>query len=409
MNNFFIYESKKNKVMITSIYFLICLTLLQQMPLIKDLYYSQIRIVLYVSFGVLSFMSISTLKRGINHLLIKIYIVAILYTFLLAIATFFQKEFLVTLFLELMIPFGILIVSMKNKLNKRQINQIIYSYIVLSTVLGITSVLYYGEGFNISQTYFLEAKNQIGPILVIGSIISLHNLLFETKKNNVSYFSSFIFKWILFFSLVSSIILIRNRAGLISLLIIVAFMIVIKIVNKNLTYKKVIFFTISLSIGILLYVFGAFDFMVSSFEKSLTYNYNVSNLNSLSAGRFDVYIYSLSFIKENLFFGELTSINNFPYSTHNYFLNKTIALGLLGAIPIITLYLFLWLYVFYKIKKDMSNILPYLLLLSSLIISIFEYTYPYGPGVSQMLVWFLIGQTLINEKSEDKSLKKFNK
>jgi predicted membrane channel-forming protein YqfA (hemolysin III family) len=52
-----------NKVIL---FVLIGLSVIQQMPLIKDYYYEQLRIVLYLGFGLISLISLRSIFRAIN-------------------------------------------------------------------------------------------------------------------------------------------------------------------------------------------------------------------------------------------------------------------------------------------------------------------------------------------------------
>jgi len=54
---------------------------------------------------------------------------------------------------------------------------------------------------------------------------------------------------------------------------------------------------------------------------------------------------------------------------------------------------------FSKQRDAVEGIALWLLMLG-LIISMFEYTYPYGPGVSQIMVWFMLGTILSKNRKE---------
>jgi hypothetical protein len=59
--------------------------------------------------------------------------------------------------------------------------------------------------------------------------------------------------------------------------------------------------------------------------------------------------------------------------------------------------LYLFGFVFWGIRKKKFLFICYFLLSISLIISFIEYTYPFGPGTTQVIMWFLIGQSLSYE------------
>ncbi|MCM3617921.1 O-antigen ligase family protein [Sutcliffiella horikoshii] len=295
--------------------------------------------------------------------------------------------------LELLIPFGLLVCSINTDFNRKQLSGFLIWYIVLALVMGLSSIFYYGEGFTIKELYSVPSKNQIGPILGISTVIIGIWIL---NKNQLEFkFNSLFFKLSLFFLLLSTILVIRNRASLIAIIITLLFYL-IREYKFKLTVGRVLLGPFLVIATILLFYYGTFNGLLDVFWKSITLNYDVNNLNSLSAGRTEVYALSIQFIMQNPFLGELTSIQPFQYTTpHNYILNKWVQYGIVGSLPYIIFYCFLWVYSIrgILIVKSLFS-LAHWVLFFSLIVSIFEYTYPYGPGVSQLLVWFLLGQYL---------------
>ncbi len=84
---------------------------------------------------------------------------------------------------------------------------------------------------------------------------------------------------------------------------------------------------------------------------------------------------------------------NLSIKPHNFILYKLVQLGAIFAMPFIFYYCFLIRKIF--IKKS-SNEFSSWLLLFSIFVSLFEYAYPFGPGVSQFMLWFLIAQESIS-------------
>ena len=66
--------------------------------------------------------------------------------------------------------------------------------------------------------------------------------------------------------------------------------------------------------------------------------------------------------------------------------------GLIGFIPYLILYLNLIILTFKGLfNKDGFDKAPFILLLFSLIVSNLEYTFPFGPGTNQLMLWVFIG------------------
>ena len=388
-------DTKKNQTKIRILFILITLTLLQQMPVVKDLYYNQIRWLLYVLFGVYSIISFFKITKYLKYRMIKLFIFTIIYSLFLFIVTKMTGSEASNSF-ELIIPFGILLCSLNTEFNNKQLSKLIIWYVIIAALVGVSSIFYYGSGFTITDTYFLEGKNQIGPILGISAIIVLiwigNNNQIETKYNHL------ILKILVITLIISSIVIIRNRASLLGILLTFTL-----IMSKEYKFKSTIRnFLIAQFIVIVLvtlFIFGAFNSLIDAVFKSLFLNFDIYNLNSLSAGRLGVYKLSLLFMLRHPILGELGT-GKFMYSIpHNYILNKWVSFGIVGSLPIVLFYLYLWFYTLKKIftvKGNRKYSFPLWVLLFSLIVSIFEYTYPYGPGVSQVMVWFLMGQYLLN-------------
>lgn len=384
-----IYTNKERYKRII-LFILICLTVLQQMPVVKDVYYTQIRIILYIGFGFFSIISAISLNKVLKIPFIRLILLTILYSIIL----FFISKLtnVEVVILDLIIPFGILLSSLNTDYNKRELSKLLIWYVIFSTILGVSSIFYYGQGFTITQTYFLVGKNQIGPLLGIAIIIT-GVWIFDKNQINFSINNIFL-KVILFSMLILSIVVIRNRSGLLAVIITLSL-----IILKEYNFKKTLFnFIIAQGILICLIIMlylGVFEEFLDMFYKSVFSNYDFYNINNLSAGRIEGYKISLDFISKNLFMGKLGLDQTISIVPHNYILNKWVDFGVLGSLPFVLFYLYLYGFVILRIynkRLRTSFSLPIWILLFSLIVSNFEYTYPYGPGVSQVMMWFLLGQ-----------------
>src|SRR5699024_4952486 len=147
--------------------------------------------------------------------------------------------------IELIVPYGILICSLDTSFADDQIYCLLSIYIILTTLLGISSIFYYGEGFVVTQTYFMEFKNQIGPLLGIATIIS--EVLFFNKKSSTMLEKLLLS--IIFVLLFISIIMIRNRSSVVGIIL-------IGIIMITMGY------------------FGIFNNIISIIISSLTMNYD---------------------------------------------------------------------------------------------------------------------------------------
>ncbi|MBF8808313.1 MAG: hypothetical protein IC227_08405 [Enterococcus lacertideformus] len=193
-------------------------------------------------------------------------------------------------------------------------------------------------------------------------------------------------------------IAIRNRTGMLGILLFFFLKTAKKMKAGQYSLKKLV---TTFSIVFLVFVSAYFVWgepIIEYINMSLFTNYDSTNLDSLSARRVTGYTSALSFIKKNLLFGNINAFPtyNFSIEPHNFILYKTVQLGLVFVIPFILYYCFLIKNIF--LKKDKNEFSSWLLLFS-IFVSLFEYAYPFGPGVSQFMLWFLIAQESLAKDS----------
>ena len=142
--------AKKNNIIRLSISMLFIITILQQFPIIRELAYNQIRYLLYLSFGILGLHSILKSKKSYNVSLFKWYLLLLAYFLYIDIVSRVLGRN-TTMIENLIIPFGILVISINNKFSISALRILLISYSAASTLLGLFSVFYYGSGFTVLQ------------------------------------------------------------------------------------------------------------------------------------------------------------------------------------------------------------------------------------------------------------------
>lgn len=378
----------------TLLIFGIMLTVIQQMPIIRDRFYGEIRLVLYVIFALVSVKSLATLSLMKLPRFIKLFIGTLV---LLAL------EFLVFQLLnwrssifeltELLIPFGILISAYFLDFEKKEIDSLTHMYAVLAVLMGVGLVLFYGGGFVLREQYIAgTSKNQTGPILGIASVIIFDRIL--TMDRNSHTVLKFAWLSLLLLGAMASLIVLRNRAGLVAVMLVFLIMVISRS-RRRLTLASLIIATVVILFLFALIYLGFFNPLVDTIVKAFTLNYVVGDLQSLSAGRWNTYSRGLEYVQLHPFFGELSVSERFFGTPHTYILNKWVRYGLIGSLPFVVFYVYLFVFalrqLFSRSAKRGTQRLAIWLLLLGLIVSLFEYTYPYGPGVSQLMVWFMLG------------------
>lgn len=394
------FKLSNNNTKVYILFFLIGLSILQQMPIIKEQFYTEIRIALLMIFGTFTFLSLHSSLQYLKVPFYKFFLVVCFYITLLGgmLTVFLISS--IDIF-EMLIPFGILVCSLNTDFTKKQINHMLFFYVFLATILGLSTVMYYNGGFAISEVYSIPNKNQVGPIIGISSIIiGIKFLNLISSKFNLKLALLYI---VMFSSLVTSLLVFRNRSSIVGILITLLLYSLFKL-RININYRNLFIYQTTIIILFIIVILGGFDNIASAIWTSFTLNYDLSSVNSFSAQRTDVYSYATKYILENPILGELGGdiFNN--YTAHNYLLNKWVSYGFVISIPLTLFYIYLWgfsLKFIFLQKKSFENTGVWILFFS-LIISLFEYTFPYGPGVSQLMVWLLLGQHIKNSsKSYD--------
>ena len=275
-------------------------------------------------------------------------------------------------------------------LSETQYKMILNLFIIGTLFSGISVIYTYGNGFVINDLYMPVPKNQIAPILSVGFFIAF--FLFDNTKIFIEKYFYVGIAFLLFLC----ICVFRARANIVALLIGLFVYIVF--------YKRkigILIFTCTLIVGVLMFTsLGGFLY------DALFANYDVSDLNSVSAGRTDTYKLSLQFIKNHWLFGRLDGsiIDIYHHGTvHNYVLYTLENYGIFGGGLLVLLYIYLLYEIgrrnIYGCRKIYS--LGCFVFIVPLVVSLFEYTYPYAPGSAVFMAYFCLGQYYRNSYEEE--------
>ena len=394
----FMHQQYKN-VPIYIIGFLVMLMAFQQLPIIRETYYDTIRLLLYGSFAVLILYSILNLNILLKFKVYWMFVLIIVYALLVSLSIYLFDGDLYPILLYI-VPFGIITISIANRYNNREIMLLLWMYAMSNLVLGIANIFYYGNGFEVTR--LVPEKNQIGPM--IGYSILIFIFFVKHYKYMLLKVMSFGLVLVSFFTLLA----ISNRSAIVGVTIMMIFMMLYviflgikKLLSNN---KKEVFIATGIMMAIVL-IGLQFEFiqtLMDTFWTSITYNHIITDLNALSSGRIQLIEDSFVWIKTYPLFGFI-GVESIPISeyTHVFILHTWMQYGLLGSLPFLLFYLFFVLIIIkilFNIEKDVFSILVFMLLSVSYVISLLEYSYPYGPGVSQFILWMMLGQYVLRDK-----------
>ena len=386
---------KYKRIPIYLIGFLVFLMAFQQLPVIRDTYYDELRLILYILFGFSTLYSLINLKVLFAFKFFKLFSIIFLYAVILSVIIYIIGGDLLPMLL-LIVPIGILIISLSNQYNQKDLLILLWLFSLSNIIMGLINIFYYGEGFDITRSYLVPEKNQIGPMIGYSILVFLYF---------VNYYKPIFIKVIsLGLSVFSLLILlaVRNRSAIVGVSLMIVFIVIYliylgikKLLQNNKKEVLITFgvFVVVMVIGLQLEVIQA---LLERIWLSITYNRVITDLNSLSSGRYQLILDSFMWIETYPLFGFI-GVDTLPISeyTHVYVLHTLMQYGILGSIPFLLFYVLLILVtlrILIRIDKEPINLLIFMIFSVSLIISVLEYSYPYGPGVSQFILWFVLGQ-----------------
>ncbi|MFD4932119.1 O-antigen ligase family protein [Peribacillus butanolivorans] len=384
-------SSKKRKVEYLFI-FTSCYSVIIQFFLMNGNIYSILRYILIFLIILIFFVLILTKQLKIKNNLI---IGMILVSYITLILGLIYSIIFNTIIIEntLFIPLLLIIIGYNLNLHLENRNLLIYCYAFSTLLVGWYIVLKFGNGFSISSQYFLAQKNQLGAI--IGVSISMLLYLLFTKK--AVFKNRIFFTIMLIFLNIIPLFLLRNRTTMLAVIICLVFIII-----KTLLSTQASIFAKFLIVCLILLLFSSsttIDFIYNSFFL----NVDVTDINSLSSDRVSVYSESIEFIKNNFWFGEVATESNI-FDPHNFFIYNLLKNGILlsfGSFIFYFIFLRRLIKSWFSVKLFELNVSNFLLIIS-FSASMLEYQQPFGPGTTQLLAWFFVGNELREGRNNGK-------
>lgn len=348
--------------------------------------YNFFRTVNYVLF---SFLLILLVRFGqIFHSRVLFTYLIVLFIFLMETLIFISFDLITSAedLLELSIPFAAILIGYNINFSVSSYHKLLRVYCISALALGLYSVVYYVGSFTILDQYLVEHKNSLGAILSSSAAILLCMIFVRDigkfkKIRLISY-------CVLFFI---CILVLRARSAFVALFV---FMLIIIWVTLKTHYKYLIAWI--LCVGIII-MFLLPELTLPMFLQNFFFGgKDVSDLNMISSGRIERNIAALEQIADYPLFGQLSSQASLEM-VHNYFLLKASQYGIVGSLPLLFLYLFLFWTVIVKILKIAevkTENFGYLVMIVPFTISLLEPSFPFGPGSVQVLIYFMFGYSL---------------
>ncbi len=390
---FYINKTSLNKFFISLLFLF---TLLEKFLLVYkfEKEYHIIRIFVYL---ISLLLAITNLKKLlliiIRYKFILSYFIAIIYLILSSLLfSHFSNPYFFSYakdsyILSFIVAFVILCISCIEIFTEREIKFLLISLISAAILLGIISI-YKEQSITlvVNESYLDTKQGQIGVTLGFAYIACLNFLKFNRNKS-IQLIIGLITCFILL-----EIIILRYRSVLLGTILVTLIFLLILLIH-HLTYRKIIIAFMIVLITIVLSLSGNMDIFYNLIYDSFFLG-KTSTLSSLTSGRSDRIIEYSKILIVNPFFGYgFPNYSNMHFSIWGYLVD----IGILIALPILYIYFAVFAIIpilLKKCNKFLDSILGYYLLLS-FIVSLFETNAPFGPGLTFIFIWFLLGQWLI--------------
>ncbi|MCR6466511.1 O-antigen ligase family protein [Bacillus paranthracis] len=386
----------KNKKIQYLFVFTACYSVAIQAFLMVESVYSILRYILYALMMLILFSLFITKQiRLKNNIIIGIIVIAYISLLIgLSYSIIFGTH--ITIESTLLVPLLLIIIGYNVNLHIKNKRWLIYCYATLTSLVGWYIILNFGSGLTLSGQYFLAQKNQIGAILGV-SIALLLYILFSQKGIISEKVVPILFTIILLVMNLVPLFLLRNRTTMLAIMVCLVLVIIKMFFNAGTKKSAKVLIVLS---GLLM-LFSA-NTIIDFIYEAFFLNTNMNDMNSISGDRFDVYVITIEFLKDNLWFGQMGTESSI-FDPHNFLLYNLYKKGFFLSLGYIIIYfLFLGKIVrsWITVRLVDLSISDYLLIIS-FITSISEYQQPFGPGTTQLLAWFFMGNELRNGKRNE--------
>lgn len=265
--------------------------------------------------------------------------------------------------------------------------------------VGLLVVFTQGSGFSITE-YFADRKNSLGPMLATAAVLCMGMVVDAKGKRALP-----VVLWGLALSALSVLLIltIRARAALLAVAMVLSLMLFRRFKSRYTVLS------VWAAILLLVVVFMLMPHSVKQYvHQSLFMGFTMGDISS---GRMDRNYQAMSIWAQNPLLGQLVNAKEIDV-VHNYPLWQLFRFGLLGAFPLLLVYVLL-------IVKDIKELLAlravsvttvgYYALLIGFVVSFFEYAFPFGPGTSVVLSFIFFGVALkSSSKTESLSTEKLS-
>jgi len=248
--------------------------------------------------------------------------------------------------------------------------------------MGIVSIKNNLGGLVISEQYAFSVKNSSGVLLATAVLLCYRVIINVPTKKQKNFWIGILVANIL------CLLTFRCRSAMTALILI---FVIISLRKFNIQYIKKYIISISLAVVLVIIAkYFGFDILQYTYD-SFFANKDVTDVDSISSGRISSFDKAISIFEADFIAGNLSQNASLVF-VDNYFLNILFKYGIIGAVLCFPIYIALWII---SLKGVLFNPVdkssPYYCLFFLCIVSLFESSYPFGPGTSVVCTYMLWG------------------
>ena len=306
-------------------------------------------------------------------------------SYLLTLA-FFNTGVMASDIRSIFISVSAVLIGWQIELDSKRQYVLLVTYSGMALYVGLMQVIVNIGGFEILDEYVTDNKNALGAMLAGASYIFLFLGIMRGKHvkwENVVFLCLFV---LTLFTLLT----IRARSATLAATAMLIFMFFKRV------SKKYMLISVSVTVFVVLFLFflqfyffpNLIDYIVSSFYQH--------HENDLTTGRTIRNIAALHFLSDHLWLGNL-NVGAALAQIHNYALEKLYKYGLIFSLPILVVYVYIFIKAWRNsVRSDSYNMynIGYYILLIPYIISLAEPTFPFGPGTACAFNFILFGMSI---------------
>ena len=276
-------------------------------------------------------------------------------------------------------------VGWRMKMDEYRLRLLVWVFTIGVVMVGLSVVFMQGSGFSITAEYFSDQKNALGPMLATAAVLCMGMVVSAKGKTAVP---------VVLLGLVMSalcvllILTIRARAALLAVAVVLSLLLFQRFKSR--------YTLLSLWVAILMVV-AVFILLPHSMKEYVHQSlFSGFTVGDVSSGRMERNYQAMSVWAQNPLFGQLMNAREIGV-VHNYPLWQLFRFGLLGALPMLLIYAFLFIKdikELYSLRTVSMMSVGFYALLIGFVVSFFEYTFPFGPGTSTVVGFIFFGAAL---------------